>query len=337
MKELLIELTEHKTLDKGTAKRALLEIADGKLNNCQLAAFLTVFMMRNITVEELDGFREAMLELCVKVEIEEYDAVDLCGTGGDSKDTFNISTLASFIVAGAGQNVAKHGNNGVSSVCGSSNLLQSLGYEFTNDLDKLKGNLDQAGICFLHAPLFHPAMKNIAPVRKDLGMKTFFNMLGPMVNPSFPKRQLVGVFNMELARLYGYIYQQSGKDFAIVHALDGYDEISLTGPFRVITPLGDNMYNPEEIGLSKVSPDSIGGGGDVAASSKIFLDVINGKGTREQNEVAIANAGFALYCCDMDEGIENAIERARESLMSGKAKKSLDNLINGKISIAFND
>lgn len=336
MKDILIELTEHKTLDKQTAKTALLGIAEGKLNHCQLASFLTVFMMRNITVDELDGFREAMLELCIRVNIEEYDAVDLCGTGGDGRDTFNISTLASFLVAGTGQNVAKHGNNAVSSTCGSSNVLQELGYEFASNQEQLKQNLDQAGICFFHAPLFHPAMKNIAPVRKELGLKTFFNMLGPMVNPSFPQKQLVGVFNMELARLYGYIYQQSGKEFAIVHSVDGYDEVSLTGPFRVITPLGDNMYTPEEIGLSKASPEAIRGGADVPASARIFLDILKGKGTKEQNEVVIANAGFALYACNMEDGIESAIEKARESLFSGKALNSFNNLINGKTTVTVN-
>jgi len=335
MKEILNELIEHKTLDKKSAKEVLTDIAEGKYNSSQLACFLTVFMMRNITVEELDGFREAMLELCIRVDIKEYDAIDLCGTGGDTKDTFNISTLSSFVVAGAGQNVAKHGNNAVSSVCGSSNVLQFFGHEFTNDKDKLKRNLDEAGICFLHAPLFHPAMKNIAPVRKDLGVKTFFNMLGPMVNPSFPEKQLVGVFNLELARLYGYLYQQSGKNFAIIHSLDGYDEISLTGPFKAITPAGENIYHPSDVGLQRVTPESIAGGTDIETSARIFMDILSGKGTKEQNEVVIANAGFALYCSDRQGGISNGIERARESLLSGKAKKSFDNLINGKKSFSF--
>ncbi|MDX5476827.1 MAG: anthranilate phosphoribosyltransferase, partial [Cyclobacteriaceae bacterium] len=206
MKEILNHLIEHRSLSKDQAREVLKKITTGEFNTSQIAAFMTVYLMRSITVEELSGFREAMLEQCIPVEIDEYDAIDLCGTGGDGKDTFNISTLASFIVAGAGQNVAKHGNTGVSSICGSSNLLASFGYEFTNDVNKIKKSLDEAGICFLHAPLFHPAMKNVAPIRKDLGVKTFFNMLGPMVNPSFPKKQLVGVFSLELARLYAYLY-----------------------------------------------------------------------------------------------------------------------------------
>ncbi|MGB5929213.1 MAG: anthranilate phosphoribosyltransferase, partial [Cyclobacteriaceae bacterium] len=231
MKKILNDLFDHKSLDKATAKRILINLAQGEYNQSQVAAFLTVYLMRSITVEELGGFREAMLELCIPLDLAQYDAIDLCGTGGDGKDTFNISTLSSFVVAGAGQPVAKHGNNGVSSICGSSNLLAHFGYEFTNDPEKIEKSMKQAGISFLHAPLFHPAMKNVAPIRRDLGVKTFFNMLGPMVNPSFPRKQLVGVFSLELARLYAYLYQQTDKEFVILHALDGYDEISLTGPF----------------------------------------------------------------------------------------------------------
>ena len=235
MKEILDHLINYRSLDRERSKEVLTNLARGTYNQSQVAAFLTVYMMRTITVEELAGFREAMLELCLFTDLSEFEAMDLCGTGGDGKDTFNISTLSSFVVAGAGQNVVKHGNNGVSSVCGSSNVLQQLGYEFTNDRDKLRRNLEDAGICFLHAPLFHPAMKNVAPIRKELGMKTFFNMLGPLVNPTFPKKQLIGVFNLELARLYGYLLQEAKSDFAVVHGLDGYDEISLTGPFKVIS------------------------------------------------------------------------------------------------------
>ncbi|MCK5702641.1 MAG: anthranilate phosphoribosyltransferase, partial [Cyclobacteriaceae bacterium] len=229
MKEILNRLFEYKSLDRATAKEILSNLAQGKYNHSEMAAFLTVYLMRSITVDELAGFREAMLELCVPLNFEAYDAIDLCGTGGDGKDTFNISTLASFIVAGAGQNVAKHGNNSVSSVCGSSNVLAHFGYEFTNDPDILKKSLDECGICYMHAPLFHPAMKNVAPVRRELGVKTFFNMLGPMVNPSFPKKQLTGVFSLELARLYAYLFQQTDTEFMVVYSLDGYDEVSLTG------------------------------------------------------------------------------------------------------------
>ncbi len=326
MKEILNQLIEYKSLDKQTAKEILINLAQGKYNQSQVAAFLTVYLMRSITVEELEGFRDAMLDLCVPVEIPEYDAIDLCGTGGDGKNTFNISTLSSFIVAGAGQNVAKHGNNGVSSVSGSSNLMAHFGYEFTNDLGKLRKSLDECGLCFLHAPLFHPAMKNVAPIRRDLGVKTFFNMLGPMVNPSFPKKQLVGVFSLELARLYGYLYQKTDKHFVKLHALDGYDEISLTGAFKKITNDKEEIVNPEEMGLQTIQPEAIFGGETVEESAKIFENILKGEGTKPQNEVVIANAAMAIQC---GKGVssDDALGMARESLESGKALKTFRKIL----------
>ena len=326
MKEILNQLIEYKSLDKQTAKEILINLAQGKYNQSQVAAFLTVYLMRSITVEELEGFRDAMLDLCVPVEIPEYDAIDLCGTGGDGKNTFNISTLSSFIVAGAGQNVAKHGNNGVSSVSGSSNLMAHFGYEFTNDIGKLRKSLDECGLCFLHAPLFHPAMKNVAPIRRDLGVKTFFNMLGPMVNPSFPKKQLVGVFSLELARLYGYLYQKTDKHFVILHALDGYDEISLTGAFKKITNDKEEIVNPEEMGLQTIQPEAIFGGETVEESAKIFENILKGEGTKPQNEVVIANAAMAIQC---GKGVssDDALGMARESLESGKALKTFKKIL----------
>ncbi|MCK4745431.1 MAG: anthranilate phosphoribosyltransferase, partial [Bacteroidales bacterium] len=249
MKEILNYLYEHKTLDRNMAKKVLTNIAKGIYNHSQIASFLSVYLMRSITVEELSGFRDALLDLCIPVDLSGFDAVDLCGTGGDGKDTFNISTLTTFVVAGAGAKVAKHGNYGVSSACGSSNLMEYAGYRFSNDVSKLKSEIDKAGICFLHAPLFNPAMKNVAPVRKELGMKTFFNMLGPMVNPSFPSKQMVGVYSLELARIYAYLYQSTNKQYAIIHSLDGYDEVSLTGPCKVITREQDRIYKPSDLNL----------------------------------------------------------------------------------------
>lgn len=330
MKDILNQLIEYKSLDKESANKALKMMAKGEVNHSQMAAFLTVYMMRSITVEELEGFRDAMLELCLPLDIAEYDAIDLCGTGGDGKDTFNISTLSSFIVAGAGQAVAKHGNNGVSSVCGSSNLLAYFGYEFTNDPDELKRSLDEANICFMHAPLFHPAMKNVAPIRKDLGVKTFFNMLGPMVNPSFPKKQLVGVFSLELARLYGYLYQQTDKDFIILHSLDGYDEVSLTGKFKAITNSGERILEPADLGLNKVLMKQISGGNTVEDSAKVFEGILKGEGTEAQKSVVTANAGMALYCSNQEAGIEAAMAKAAESLASGKALQAFKNMVNKK-------
>ncbi|MDA0193826.1 MAG: anthranilate phosphoribosyltransferase [Bacteroidetes bacterium] len=335
MKDILNRLFEYKSLTKQEAKDVLVKLAKGEFNNSQVAAFLTVYLMRSITVHELEGFREAMLELCLPVEIPEYDAIDLCGTGGDARNTFNISTLASFIVAGSGQNVAKHGNNGVSSVCGSSNLLNHFGYEFTNDIDSLKKSLDAAGICFLHAPLFHPAMKNVAPIRKELGVKTFFNMLGPMVNPSFPKKQLVGVFSLELARLYGYLYQKSDCQFTILHSLDGYDEISLTGPFKVISNKGEEVVTPANLSFSQLQPEDIYGGETVEDSARIFEDVLKGNGTKAQEEVVIANAGFAISC-GKSISREEGIGQATESLKSGKALEKFKLMVDPNTKISMN-
>src|SRR5690606_4855228 len=235
MKHILNRLINHEQLSKDEARAVLVNISEGKYNQSQIAAFLTVYMMRNVSLEELEGFRDALLDLCLSVDLSEYNTIDLCGTGGDGKNTFNISTLASFVSAGAGIKVTKHGNYGVSSVSGSSNVMEALGIKFSNEKDFLKRSLDEAGICVLHAPLFHPAMKYVAPIRKELAVKTFFNMLGPMVNPAFPKNQLVGVFDLELARMYGYLYQKSEKNYAVLHAMDGYDEISLTGLVKVIS------------------------------------------------------------------------------------------------------
>ncbi|MDA0314413.1 MAG: anthranilate phosphoribosyltransferase [Bacteroidetes bacterium] len=327
MKDILNQLIEHKTLSQQQAKEVLKNLATGSYPSSQVAAFMMVYLMRSITVEELRGFREAMLELCVPIDLSEYDAMDLCGTGGDGKDTFNISTLSSFIVAGTGQAVAKHGNTGVSSICGSSNLLAYFGYEFSSDPERLRRSLDQVGLCFLHAPLFHPAMKTVAPIRKELGVKTFFNMLGPMVNPSFPRKQLIGVFSLELARLYGYLYQETEGRFAILHALDGYDEISLTGPFKMITNAGEKLYHPQSLGLDQLSPESILGGSTIAESARIFEQVVRGKGTSAQNQVVVANAAAALVTAREGFGFEEAIALANETLLSGKALRVFNGLI----------
>lgn len=326
MKEILNRLIRHESLSREEAGEVLTEMAEGKINLSQMASFLTIYLMRAIKLEELQGFRDAMLELCVKVDVDDFDAMDLCGTGGDAKDTFNISTISSFIVAGAGQNVVKHGNYGVSSVCGSSNVLEHFGCKFSNDLDIIKKSLDQSGICFLHAPLFHPAMKNVGPVRRELGIKTFFNMLGPMVNPAFPQKQLVGVFSLELARLYGYIYQNTDKQFGIVHSLDGYDEVSLTGDFKLIDHRHESILSPTDIGLPILKQEALHGGATVEASAVIFEDVLQGKGTEAQNSAVLANSGMALSVAGNME-LQAGIGAARESLESGKALDSFKKFI----------
>lgn len=326
MKHVLNELIEHRSLTKETARQVLVDIASGKYNHSQTTAFMTVYMMRSITVDELTGFRDAMLELCIPARFD-LPVMDVCGTGGDGKNTFNISTLASFVVAAAGQPVAKHGNYGVSSACGSSNLLEYFGYKFTNDMDELKRSLGRSNICFMHAPLFHPAMKNVAPIRKELGVKTFFNMLGPMVNPSFPKRQLVGVFSLELARQYGYLYQQTDKDFVILHSIDGYDEISLTGPFKYFYNGGEAMASPEDINLPLLNAEDLNGGDTVEESAQVFMKVLEGKGTPQQNAAVIANAGMALFVGNQSAGLPQAIQKATESLKSGAALNAFKKLI----------
>lgn len=327
MKQILNELIEHRSLTKETARRVLVELASGKYNHSQTTAFMTVYMMRAITVDELQGFRDAMLELCIPANFD-ANVMDVCGTGGDGKNTFNISTLSSFVVAAAGQPVAKHGNYGVSSACGSSNLLEYFGYKFTNDIDELKRSLDRANICFMHAPLFHPAMKNVAPIRRELGVKTFFNMLGPMVNPAFPKRQLVGVFSLELARQYGYLYQNTDKDFVILHSVDGYDEVSLTCPFKYFFNGGESIAEPEDLGLPLLRSEDLRGGDSVEESARIFMEVLSGKGTPAQNATVFANAGMALYAGHQQEGLASAVEKAREALLSGKALQAFKSLLN---------
>ncbi len=325
MKETLNRLINHEILSKEDAKQILVNIAKGDYNPSQIAAFLTVYMMRSITTDELEGFRDALLELCLAVDLSDYNVVDLCGTGGDGKDTFNISTLASFVTAGAGVKVTKHGNYGVSSTCGSSNVMEFLGIKFSDNPDFLKKSIEEAGICVLHAPLFHPAMKNVAPIRRELAVKTFFNMLGPMVNPAFPKNQMVGVFNLELARMYAYLYQNTDKKFTVLHALDGYDEISLTGPTKAVSNQLETVLLPEDFGIKSIDAEQIKGGADVAGSAQIFMDIMNGKGSDAQNNVVCANAGVAIATVDNCD-IKTGFERARESLHSGRALQSLQKL-----------
>lgn len=326
MKELLNRLINQESISSEEAKNVLVNMSNGKYNENQIASFLTVYMMRSITIEELRGFRDALLELCIPVDLDGLNTIDLCGTGGDGKDTFNISTLSSFVTAGAGVKVTKHGNYGVSSACGSSNVMEYLGIKFTNDIDFLKRSINETGICVLHAPLFHPAMKNVAPIRKALGVKTFFNMLGPMVNPAFPKNQMVGVFNLELLRLYGYLYQESDKNYAVVHALDGYDEISLTGKTKVISNSSELLFTPGDLGINQIEQSEIFGGNTVEQAAKIFVNIINGNGSEAQKNVVCANAGLAIATAKQISHMEG-FELAKESLNSCKAKECLNKLI----------
>jgi anthranilate phosphoribosyltransferase len=326
MKETLTYLFEGNLLTQDKAKEVLTNLASGKFSDAEMASFLTVFMMRKITPQEILGFRDAMLGLAVSVDLHEYSTIDVCGTGGDGKNTFNISTLSAFVLAGAGAKVVKHGNYGLSSPCGSSNIFEHFGYQFSTDNGKLKKELEECGVCYFHAPIFHPAMKNIGPVRKALKVKTFFNMLGPMTNPARPKSQFVGVFSEEAQKLYAEVYQLAGIRHGIAYSLDGYDEISLTGDFKVTYQSKENRYSPESIGLSKVTPAELHGGNTIEEAAGIFLSILEGKGTRAQNEVVIANSAFALACYFPEKSIPDCIAMAKESLNSGAALKVFNKL-----------
>lgn len=327
MKKVLQYLFDYKTLSKEEAKNILTDISVGRYSDAEVTAFVTVYLMRTITVNELSGFTEALLDLCVKVDFSDYKTIDIVGTGGDGKDTFNISTLASFIVAGTGQKVAKQGNYGASTVSGSSNVMELMGYKFKADEAQLKEELEKANICFMHAPLFHPALKNVAPIRKSLGLRTFFNMLGPLVNPAKPDYRLLGVYNLEMARIYTYFLQKSGRPFHIVHSLDGYDEISLTGDTKIISNTGEKIVAPEELGKRRVTATDIFGGNSLESAAKIFTSVINGNGTWAQNAVVLANAAIALQCTGNYKNYNDAYYAAVDSLDSGKAKACFHTLM----------
>ena len=327
MKKILQYLFEYKSLDRAGAREVLVNIAKGQYNESEIASFITVYLMRSITIEELQGFRDALLELCVPVSLKGVEVIDIVGTGGDGKNTFNISTLACFIVAGAGRKVAKHGNYGATSISGASNLMEQLGYRFSNDASNLQKELEASNICFLHAPLFHPALKVVAPIRKNLGIRTFFNMLGPMVNPAAPAFQLVGVYSLEMARIYNYLLQEGKAAFTIIHSLDGYDEISLTGDTKVITNEGEKIMTPEVLGKRMVSAADIQGGQTVEESAKIFQKILGAKGSWAQNAVVLANAAMALHCTGAYTNYEEAYQAAVESLESGRALAAMKKLI----------
>jgi anthranilate phosphoribosyltransferase len=327
MKKLLQQLFEHKTLTQQQAKEVMLNIARGSYNDTEITALITVFLMRSISIEELQGFRDGLLELAVPVDLNGFKVMDIVGTGGDGKNTFNISTLACFIVAGTGKKVAKHGNYGATSVSGASNVMEQLGYRFKNNNDLLKKEIEEANFTFLHAPLFHPALKAVAQIRKNIGFRTFFNMLGPMVNPAGPEYQLVGVYNLEMARIYNYLLQQTGKPFTIIHGLDGYDEISLTNDTKVITNKGEKILSAEELGKRTVAAADIQGGHSVEEAAKIFLKILKGEGSWSQNAVVLANAAMALQCTGDYPGYDDAYHAAVDSLENGQAFQKFQKLI----------
>ena len=323
MKKILEKLFDHNYLEYEESKKVLKEISSKKYNDSQVASFLTVFKMRNPSVQEIEGFRDALLDLCVKIDLSsDFETIDLCGTGGDGKNTFNISTISSFVVAGAGYKVTKHGNYGVSSSCGSSDVLQQLGIKLSNDDGYLKKCLDKGNFCYLHAPLFHPAMKNVAGVRKELEFKTFFNILGPLVNPLQPKNQLCGVYNLEISRLYGYVFENSKKNYSILYSLDGYDEISLTSDFMKISRNDSTINSPDYFGFDKINPDEIKGGESIEDSASIFTKILENKATKSQTDVVLANSAIAIHTIT-NKTIDECLSIAKQSIDSGSALNCL--------------
>ncbi|WP_102408476.1 anthranilate phosphoribosyltransferase [Parabacteroides bouchesdurhonensis] len=327
MKDILYRLFEHQYLGRDEARRILQNIAAGRYNDSQIASLITVFLMRSISVEELTGFREALLEMRIPVDLSEYKPIDIVGTGGDGKNTFNISTTSCFVVAGAGYNVVKHGNYGATSVSGASNVMEQHGVKFTKDIEQLRRSIGETHIAYLHAPLFNPALKAVAPVRKSLGVRSFFNMLGPLVNPVIPTYQLLGVYNLPLLRLYNYTYQESGTRFAVVHSLDGYDEISLTDEFKVAMPEKEKLYTPEMLGFPRCTEADLDGGETAADAAQIFDAVLNNTATEAQKNCVIANSAFAIQVICPDKKIEECLDEAREALFSGKALETFNKFV----------
>ena len=324
MKQVLYKLFDHQYLSKEQAREIMINMAEGKYNESQIAAFITVYLMRSVSVDEILGFREALLEMRVKVdELRDFNPIDIVGTGGDNKNTFNISTCACFTVAGAGYKVLKHGNYGATSVSGASNVMEEHGVKFTNDINTHRRSLEEANIAYLHAPLFNPALKTVAPVRKSLAVRSFFNILGPVVNPLIPKRQMLGVYDLKMARLYQYIYQQTDCDFSVVHSLDGYDEISLTAAFKIINRSGEHIYTAESLGFKQNTEEELDGGSTVQEAARIFDNILDNKATEAQKNTVIANAAFSIQTINSNLSIEECIAQARESIESGNAKKVL--------------
>jgi anthranilate phosphoribosyltransferase len=327
MKQILNRLFEHQYLTTDEAADVMYNIGSGKYNENQIAAFISVFLMRSITIEELSGFQKSLLELAINVDLSEYNPIDIVGTGGDQKNTFNISTLSCLVLAGAGYKVCKHGNYGATSVSGSSNAMEQHGVKFTSDKNILKKSIEETNLAYLHAPLFNPAMKTVAPIRKALGVKTFFNLLGPLVNPARPKKQCLGVYNLKMARLYEYIYQKNGVDFAIVHSLDGYDELSLTGDMKIVRNDSELVLKPENLGFEPADEIELFGGETVNEASALFDRILENRCTKSQKDVVLANSAIAIQILEPGMSFADAVSVARESLESGRALNNFKRFI----------
>ena len=327
MKNILNKLFDHQTLTRQEASEVLTNIGAGKYNDVEITAFISVYLMRSIELEELVGFREALLNMAMKIDLSEFNPIDIVGTGGDGKNTFNISTGSCFVLAGAGYNVAKHGNYGATSVSGSSNVLEHYGAKFTTNHDTLKTSLDKSGFAYLHAPLFNPAMKNVAPIRKNIGVRTFFNVLGPLISPVKPVYQCLGVYNLKMLRLYTLINQKIGTQYTLVHSLDGYDEISLTDTAKIVNNKGEFLAAPQEMGFSPIAQKELYGGETIADAAKIFLNILENKATDAQRNVVLINAAAAIQTYDFNKPLTECVAEADESLKSGKAKKAFEKFI----------
>ena len=319
MKSYLNRLIDGQILSREDTHSIMLGIVAEKYNDCQIAALLMALQARGVTVDELLGFRDGLLETGRHLDFSEYNTLDIVGTGGDGKNTFNISTCSSFVIAGAGYKVTKHGNGGSTSVSGASNVLQGHGVKFSADPDVLKRSLDEAGICYFHAPLFAYGMKFVGPVRKQLGVPTCFNLLGPLVNPCQPKNSLHGTANQNQLRLYVNAHQKIGDNYGVITSYDGYDEISLTSGFRLVTNHFEKVYTPKDLGFDYVKPEEIYGGATAEEAKQIFDAVLNGTATVSQKNVILANAACGIAVIDPNKSIEESIAMARESLDSGKA------------------
>lgn len=328
MKKILTNLFQHQLLTRSEAEELLIKIAHNEYNDAEIAALISVFQMRSITTDEFIGFSDALLILCRDMSrLSQYDPIDIVGTGGDGKNTFNISTLSCIVTAAAGYKVTKHGNYGASSVSGSSTVMERMGVKFSNDLSVLEKSLDECNLAFLHAPLFNDALKVVAPIRQKLKVRTFFNMLGPIVNPVKNKKSVLGVFNLKMARMYHYYYQKKSLDYAIVHALDGYDEISLTGDFKVITPQGENIYTPQGIGFSRYAEEVLYGGNTAEEAALIFKNVIENKAQKAQKDVVLVNTAFAIRTICKEKTLAACVEEAREAIDSGAAKQTFEKFL----------
>ncbi len=319
MKNYLEKLVAGKELDRKETYEIMINITQEKYNVQQIAALLMGIQMHGVSVDELLGFRDALLETGKRVDLDDYDTLDIVGTGGDCKNTFNISTCSAFVIAGAGYKVTKHGNGASTSVSGASTVLQGHGVKFTDDTDTLRRSLDEAGICYLHAPLFAYGMKFVGPTRKALQVPTCFNLLGPLVNPCRPKNSLHGTANQSQMRLYTNIHQKIGDNFGVVTSYDGYDEISLTSGFKFSTNVFEKVYTPKDMGLNYVKPKDIYGGDTAEDAKKIFDSVLEGTCTEAQKSVILANAACGISVMDYNKSIDESIAEARESLDSGRA------------------